>query len=723
MTWRWIDTLPAPDAGLAVDVQDSMSNSRVGTRQAQAAPARREACTLCATPTTAWHLDFSDTETEDDRDRIGSRESLLTLSNGYLATRGVAAEDTDDGLRYPATYVAGIYNRLQSVIEGRHRADESLVNLPNWLPIAVHTSAGGLLDRSNARIAHDHRRLDMATGTLLREVVSVDPGKHRTRMQEERIVSMHDPHLAYLRVTVTPLNWSGVMNVESWIDAEVTNNNVPSFRGLQNRHLMNVAADTSDGGQEWLEVETTQSRIRIAIASRTEIHNGFASVSAHQAGATRLRWEVRASESVPVVIDKTVAIFTSRDHAISEPSAAAHRELAHALPYSDARGAHRAEWKHIWLRMRLETEIDASRHPATIEVQRDANLQLFHVAQTLSRHTSDADVGVSARGLHGEGYGGRVFWDELFVLPMLNLRMPELTRALLMYRYRRLPEARRLAESIGLRGALFPWQSGSDGREETPATLFNPRSGRWLPDRSSLQLHSGLAIAYSTWHYFQVTDDLDFLASYGAELITEIARFWSERAEFDPGTNRYHLRHMMGPDEFHDGYPDHGGEGIDDNAYVAVMASWVLDTALRAHHTLGGDANAGLWERLRVDTDELDRWREVSRRLYVPFLPSGLLAQFDDYEALTEFDFDRYRAQYGDIARLDLLLEAEDDTTNRYQVTKQADVLMLFYLFSAEELTAILTRLGYEFDPETIPATIEYYLARTTHGWDCCTSR
>jgi trehalose 6-phosphate phosphatase len=41
---------------------------------------------------------------------------------------------------------------------------------------------------------------------------------------------------------------------------------------------------------------------------------------------------------------------------------------------------------------------------------------------------------------------------------------------------------------------------------------------------------------------------------------------------------------------------------------------------------------------------------------------------------------------------------------------------MLFYLLSADELRQLLGRLGYALPPEAIPRTIEYYLARTSHG-------
>ena len=114
---------------------------------------------------------------------------------------------------------------------------------------------------------------------------------------------------------------------------------------------------------------------------------------------------------------------------------------------------------------------------------------------------------MGARGLHGEAYRGHVFWDEAYIFPFFNRAFPELTRELLMYRYRRLPEARRLAHEAGFAGALFPWQSGSDGREETQVIHLNPQSGRWLPDVSHLQRHVNAAIAYNVWQYWESTRD------------------------------------------------------------------------------------------------------------------------------------------------------------------------------------------------------------------------
>ncbi|MPZ79004.1 MAG: family 65 glycosyl hydrolase [Actinophytocola sp.] len=669
-------------------------------------------CSLCAVADSEWLLTY----TGIDPAAEGTREALLTVGNGYLATRGAAPEATADGIHYPATYAAGVYNRLDSGVDGRVRSDESLVNLPNWLPITLRAGdEGPWLAPDTWKVVHHHVALDLRRGLHLRELVVEDPQCRRTRIRQERLVSMDRPHLACLRTAVTPQNWSGTLRVRSLLDGRVRNDNVAEFAALAKDHLAEPLTG-HHGDTCWLVTETRQSRIRVAVAARTTVSDdnpGRCEVDSP--GRVGHQWTVLVEAGVPMTVDKTAAVFTSRDNAISEPVDAARKELADAPDVPALRAAHMLAWEHLWQLLPLSFDADL-RSGEEIGARRAVNVHLFHVAQTLSRHTADLDAGVPARGLHGEGYRGHVFWDELFIFPLLNLRVPELTRALLLYRYRRLPQARRLARLAGAAGALFPWQSGSDGREETPEYFYNPRSRRWMADNSRRQYHVNLAVAYNVWHYYQVTGDIDFLAAYGAELLVEIARFWAAIAEHDPVADRYHLRGVMGPDEFHDGYPDRPGAGVDDNAYIAVMTSWVLARVLDAHEVLGGHHTEDLWLRLGVTDTELRHWDHLSRRLHVPFLSSGLLAQFDGYGDLDELDWDAYRARYGDIGRLDLVLEAENDTTNRYQASKQADVLMLFYLLSADELTEILHRLGHDFDPATIPDTVAHYLARTTHG-------
>jgi alpha,alpha-trehalase len=263
---------------------------------------------------------------------------------------------------------------------------------------------------------------------------------------------------------------------------------------------------------------------------------------------------------------------------------------------------------------------------------------------------------------------------------------------------------------------MYPWQSGSDGREETNPLHLNPRSGRWIPDRSHRQRHINIAIAYNVWLYYQVTGDINFLSFYGAEIIIEIARFWASIATYNSSLDRYDIRKVMGPDEYHDGYPNTEEPGLDNNAYTNVMAVWVLCRALELMDILPEDRRMNLCDNLGLTQEELESWEHISRKVRIIFHDNGIISQFEGYNELQEFDWQGYGNKYVNIQRLDRILEAEGDTTNSYKVSKQADVLMLFYLLSAEELQELFERLGYLFGQDTIHKNIEYYINRTSHG-------
>ena len=150
-----------------------------------------------------------------------------------------------------------------------------------------------------------------------------------------------------------------------------------------------------------------------------------------------------------LTVEKIVTLFTGRDVATSEPAVDAERWLSRLGRFAELRDGHLTDWVHLWERLSIEFD------DFTDEL-RILRLHLLHLLQTVSPNSSDLDVGVPARGLHGEAYRGHIFWDELFIFPVLNLRLPMVTRSLLGYRYRRLPEARHAARRGRLRRCDVP---------------------------------------------------------------------------------------------------------------------------------------------------------------------------------------------------------------------------------------------------------------------------
>ncbi|BBX03902.1 trehalose-phosphatase [Mycolicibacterium moriokaense] len=657
----------------------------------------------------AWTLTYDGYDPPNEK----LREALCTVGNGYFATRGAAPESKAGQVHYPGTYAAGVFNRLDDVIAGTTTAHESLVNLPNWLPLTFRIDGGPWFDVDEVELLDYRQVLDIQRAVLTRELRFRDHAGRTTSVSQHRFVAMHQAHVAAMEMTVTAEDWSGTIEVRSTLDGHVGNTMVERYRDLASTHLTSPKKHALTPNSVLLEVSTTQSQIPVALAARTTVWRDgqpapatYRLVDEEFEIGHEIFAELTAGQSVSV--EKVVTLVTGRDVATSEPAASAERRLGRQERFAEIRDAHALRWAHLWERLSIQFEDHA-------DELRILRLHLLHLLQTVSYNSEDLDVGVPARGLHGEAYRGHIFWDELFIFPVLNLRLPSITRSLLRYRYRRLVEARRAAKLAGYDGAMFPWQSGSDGREESPVLHLNPRSGRWNPDPSHRAHHIGIAVAYNVWQYYQVTGDLAYLIDYGAEMLAEIARFWVSRSTYDEERDRYNINGVIGPDEFHTGYPGRPFEGIDNNAYTNVMAVWVIMRAMDALKLLPLPSRIDFRERLRLTDAELQRWDHVSRRMFVPFC-DGRISQFEGYDELAELDWDAYRTRYGNIQRLDRILEAEGDDINRYKASKQADALMLLYLLSSDELREVLHRLDYSLAPEQIPEMVDYYLARTSHG-------
>jgi alpha,alpha-trehalase len=644
----------------------------------------------------------------------GLREALTATGNGYICTRGAAEWEDADGTHYPGTYAHGVYNRETTILGGLPVLNEDLVNLPNWLVLKLRIEGEGPIRLAELELLDYRHAFDIRHATVIRRMRFRDAAGRETTLRSRRFVSMADVHHAGIEWIVTPENWSGRVEIVSAIDGRVTNGGVARYEQLEGRHLDPVSPRTFGPEVIALKVETRQSNVYISQAARTRAFGELGPLPVERSLYQMedyiqqvLALDVR--QGAPVRVEKMVTFFTSRDPATSDTLSRAGISARRYTGFDEARRRHASAWDELWRQCDLSV-------PGDERVQQVLRLHICHVLQACSGHTADLDAGVPARGLHGEAYRGHVFWDELYVYPFLSLRMPEVTRGLLMYRYRRLGEAQAAAREAGLRGAMFPWQSGSEGTEETQSLHLNPLSGRWDPDLSHNQRHVNAAVFYNVWHYYQATGDIEFMLDHGAELMLEIARFWASIAHFEPGRGRYEIHGVMGPDEFHERYPGAVDGGLRNNAYTNVLVAWLCGIARDLLALLPASRAQALRARLDLGEDELERWEDMSRRMFVPFHDDGIISQFEGYESLEELDWDAYRRRYGNIQRLDRILRAEGHDPNRYKLAKQADTVMLFFLFAHDELEELFARLGYDYGPDTARKTIAYYDRRTSHG-------
>jgi beta-phosphoglucomutase family hydrolase len=667
-----------------------------------------------------WVVQYNNYEPEHEM----KRESLCTMGNGKFSTRGAEVSSQSDQTHYPGTYVAGGYNSIWLESGGSRFEREELVNMPNWLFLTFKILQGNEQDGTSVEwfsiddveIKSYKQTLNLREGILYREMHVKDKKGRETKIRARHFVHMKYSHLAGLDYVIEPQNWSGNIIVRSAIDGTILNSgdqSDPKFKA--NKHLITIDR-TAEDQTIHLKVITSATKFVVAMSARTLVFQDGKELKVQRDNLLEREFvgqdiHIECRQNVPITLEKTVSLFTSRDRGVYEAGASSQEFVEDAPSFPELIDAQIEAWRSLWLQFDLfiETKEEYSKLVPSLLL----HLNSFHTLQTASTHTVDLDNGVPARGWSGEGYQGHVFWDELFVFPFINLRMPNISAALLKYRYRRLVEARKIAKSYGARGACFPWQSASDGRERTPEYWWQQATSKWIRDYTHLEIHVNGAIAYNVWQFYQVTSDSDFMYSYGSEILIEIARFFATYATKNEETGRFEIKGVIGPDEFHNGYPNFKEPGVNNNAYTNILASWTCGRVLELLEGLPADHRDHLRRRLVISDEEMALWKEVSAKMYVPLMSNGVIAQFDGYEQLEEFPGTKDNKIDHDA--LQKALADNLGYLNQYKISKQADLLMLGFLFSQNELNEIIERLGYSKECAALDKMAEYYIPRTTN--------
>jgi len=569
-------------------------------------------------------------------------ESLFAIGNGYAGSRGSLAEGS--ALSAPATSVAGVYDSAPGSVPG-------LVMVADWTRLSA-TIDGNRLRLDQGHNLEHRRILDMRQGILWREWRHQDGAGRITRLRELRLASVMDRHLLVQCVTITPENYSGRVS----IDAALTGP---------------VALVTSGG-----------TNVAMAVAHRV-VDPGGHSIDSTELVDGRQSLEVRLGETYR--LDRIVALHTSGD--TGEPGAMARTHAERAIEHmTDVISEHRDAWLARWGASDLRIDGD----PAA---QRALRFAIYHLLS--AANPQDDRVSIGARGLSGTGYKGHVFWDtDIFMLPFFMLTYPEAARALVMYRYHTLAAARAKAARLEYRGALYAWESADSGEDVTPPFVIAPDGEIARILTGEQEQHISADVAFGVWSYWRSTGDDRFLIDAGAEILIETARFWASRAEHEED-GRYHIRGVIGPDEYH--------ETVDDNAYTNGMAQWNLEVAQEIADLIA-ERWPGQWQalsrRLGIEAEEPRGWQRVARDLYTGFdEQAGLFEQFHGYFALEDIDLASFAPR---TAPMDVLLGRE--RIARSKVIKQPDVLMLVYL------------LWDRMPAEVRKANFEYYEPRCGHG-------
>ncbi len=599
-----------------------------------------------------------------------TRETVFTIGNGYLGTRGTFEESYPGEMA--ATLVHGVFDQAPLV-------HSELVNTPNWTSFQLFANGERfrLVDDSHT-IAY-RRELDLGNGVLSRRMTWQLKSGQKLEIFIERFASLADIHLLCVCFKVKSIDFTGRLEFRAALFGHADNTGLLHWDWLDQGQI-----DTQNA---FILRQPRQSKINLFEAFHLGLSDGKAATYEYwdSIWSPELVARVEIQPGQEVAAEKIVSVYTSRESPNLKEAGLKKLEEAVKQGYQTLRAANQRAWEREWEQCNITIAGDD-------EVDLALRYYIFELLIAAPRY--DDRVSIGAKSLSGFGYRGHVFWDtETFILPFFIYTRPEIARNLLLYRYNTLPAAREKAHQSGFEGAMYAWESAASGEENTPRWVSGPDGKAlvriWTGD---IEIHISADIAFAVYQYWQVSGDDEFMRDYGAEIILDTARFWASRAEWAPDQDRYELNDVIGPDEYH--------EHIDNNMFTIEMARWNLKIAFQVLDWLrqtAPDKARDLETSLDLKKSRLNHWKDVIAKLYNSFdTETRLYEQFEGYFQRKDIDLQSFEPRK---RSMQALLGIEP--VQEYQVIKQPDVLMLLYM------------LGEEVDRRVLEANYAYYTPRT----------
>ncbi|MGX1900071.1 putative glycosyl hydrolase [Thermolongibacillus altinsuensis] len=627
-------------------------------------------------------------EVEFNPHHLGKCESIMALGNGYMGLRSSTEESYLGQVRN--LFIAGTFNQFDEyeVTELPNAAD--VVELDIWIN-------GEKFSLEKGKIIHYRRDLNVKTAELIRHVIWENRRGEQFEFLFRRFVSLKNLHLIGMKMEVTALNSDAEIKIGSGINGQMTNTGVQHFHEGEKRIF----------DKKYLQLlqKTTESKIdfvfntthRYAIDGE-EIEKDPRMVMGRRKVFIETTFQLQKGQKL--TFEKISNVYTSRDKEYDHENYSLEQLREDSLNnlkeeakkgYDQLFAENVSEWAKRWKEMEI-----------TIESENDFDqlaIRFAHYHLIIMTPAHDNRFGVAAKGLTGEGYKGHSFWDtEIFILPFFTYTFPKVARSLLEYRYNTIEGARRKARANGYEGAMYPWESAFTGDEVTPEwgavdIVTGKATKIWC---GFIEQHITSDIAYAVWQYYQVTGDQDFMDRYGYEMLFDTATFWASRLEWNEEKQEYHINDVIGPDE----YKEH----VNNNAFTNYMAHWNIQTAIRYYEELKQhrpEILEKLNEKLNLD-DAYKKWTEKVDKIYLPQPREEdlVIPQDDTYLTKQIIDLTKYKNQ----TQVGTIFEDYNmEQVNNIQVSKQADVMVLFYL------------LENKFSQEVKRANWNYYEPKTLH--------
>jgi hypothetical glycosyl hydrolase len=613
----------------------------------------------------------------------GKCETIFCQGNGYMGIRAATEESYLNTTR--GAFIAGSFNRFGDEVS-------EIPNANDVIGMDININGCDLLLNEDNHSGYS-RSLNLKNGLLTR-TFTYNSGHGGVAFEFNRLVSLDDKHLIAQDISITPIDTDIQLKIISGINGRITN------RGTQ--HFLE--GDKRCFDNQFLQYESKTIRSDIDFVTNTAhsfLLNGKEYQPVCNAGMDRRRvfadYTIDLKKGDRLIITKISNIYTTRDKDFENKGLSALKDFsllslrrAVGLGFNELHSNSAAVWERIWeakdIDIRSVNDFD----------QLSLRYALYHL--TVMTPVHDERMNVGAKGLSGEGYQGHTYWDtEIFIMPPFVHTDPEAAKTLMKQRYLMLHSARRKAEGIGYKGAMFPWATAwLDDGESFPLysgidIMTHQRRKMWV---GIIELHVVADIAFGAYYYYMCTRDQEFMDAYGYELIFDTAIFWNSRFEYNQKLDRYEINDVIGPDE----YKIH----VNNNAFTNYMAHWNVKKAIEYYEEI--KSNKELHDRLNENLN-LDNYicemRDKLDKIYLPRPNKDhLLPQDDTFLDLDKIDLSEYKGSM--INRL-IYRHYNFEALRKIQVSKQADVALLLFL------------MGNLCDEKTKRASFFYYEDKCLH--------
>jgi len=580
---------------------------------------------------------------------LAQSESVFALGNGHLGLRGNLDEGEPYGL--PGTYLNGVFElRPLPYAEagyGYPESGQTMINVTNGKVLRLLVDDEPF-DVRYGTLRHHERVLDFRAGTLRRTVEWVSPAGQVMRVTSVRLVSFTQRAVAAIEYEVEAVDDQARIVVQSELVANEPMpmpSNDPRVAAALMSPLVHEDHGTRGSTAVLLVHRTEHSGLRVAAAMEHTVdgpdNTDVMSESGEDTGRVTVTAVLQPGQRLRILKLLAYGWSSTRSRQALWDQVAAAITAAQHTGWDGLKTEQRQYLHTFWARTDVELDGDA-------QIEHAARFGLFHVLQASARAERRA---IPAKGLTGTGYDGHAFWDtETFVLPALTSSRPEAARDALLWRHSILPAARERAAALGHAGAAFPWR-----------TIAGEECSAYWP-AGTAAFHVNADIADAVVRYIDATDDKDFEAREGLELLVETARLWCSLGHHDRH-GRFRLPGMTGPDEY--------SALADDNVYTNLMAQQNLRAAAEVAKCHREEA-----ERLGVDEEERSRWQAAAEAMYLPYdTELGVHPQAESFTQYAVWDFEAT-----DPADYPLFLHFPYFDLYRMQVVKQADLVLAMHL-------------------------------------------